>query len=92
LDSQNSITGNPLSQFIEKFLFAALRKTEGIVYYADIINTIRDEFIDNNNQTPHFVSQGTGREQFIENAKYLDELRAKEIVPIERQLSASSVR
>ncbi|HWW15819.1 MAG TPA: caspase family protein [Candidatus Dormibacteraeota bacterium] len=77
LDSQNALTGDPLSPFTEKFRAAALRKTDGTVYYTDIIDTLRDEFLDNNNQTPHFVSQGTGREHFVENAKRLDGLRAK---------------
>jgi hypothetical protein len=75
LDSQNSLTGHPISQFTEKFRDAALRKAEGIVYYSDIINTLRDEFINNQSQTPYFISQATGREHFIENAKRLDALR-----------------
>jgi hypothetical protein len=77
LDSQNSLTGNPLSLFTDKFRAAALRKSDGIVYYTDIIEALRDEFLDNDNQTPHFVSQGTGREQFVEDAHRLDELRIK---------------
>jgi hypothetical protein len=77
LDSQNSLTGNPLSLFTDKFRAAALRKSDGIVYYTDIIEALRDEFLDNDNQTPHFVSQGTGREQFIEDASRLDKLRVK---------------
>jgi len=77
LDSQEALTGNPLSVFTNKFRTAALRKPEGIVYYTDIIDTLRDEFIDSDSQTPHFVSQGTGREQFVEDAKRLDALRAK---------------
>ena len=77
LNSQNSLTGNPLSIFTEKFRAAALRKLEGPIYYSDIVNTLRDEFLDNNSQTPHFVLQGTGREEFVENAKRLDGLRAK---------------
>lgn len=75
LDSQNSLTGNPISLFTDKFRSAALRKTEGVVFYTDIINTLRDEFIDNNLQTPFFVSQHTGREQFVNDAKRLDGLR-----------------
>lgn len=77
LDSQNALTGNPLSVFTDKFRTAALRKIEGVVYYTDIIDALRDEFLDSDSQTPHFVSQGTGREQFVENAKRLDALRAK---------------
>jgi len=77
LDSQSSLAGDPLSLFTEKFVSAALRKTEGTVYYTDIIDALRDEFLNNNSQTPHFVSQGTGREYFVENAKRLDAMRAK---------------
>jgi hypothetical protein len=75
LDSQTSLTGHPLSLFTEKFRNAALRKTEGVVYYTDIINTLRDEFLNNNSQTPFFVSQHTGREQFVDDAARLDKLR-----------------
>jgi hypothetical protein len=81
LDSQNALTGNPLSPFTKKFRAAALRKTHGPVYYMDIIDNLRDEFLNDNNQTPHFVSQGTGREQFVDSAKRLDGLRAKVSVP-----------
>ena len=77
LDSQTSLTGDPLSLFTEKFRAAALRKTEGAVYYTDIIDALRDEFLDNNDRTPHFVSQGTGREQFVEDASRLDGLRTR---------------
>jgi hypothetical protein len=76
LDTQTSLTGDPLSVFTRKFRDAALRKTDGPVFYTDIISTLRDAFIDNDSQTPHFVSQGTGREQFIDDAKRLEHLRA----------------
>jgi hypothetical protein len=94
LDSQNSLTGDPLSLFTDKFRTAALRKCEGTVYYTDIIDALRDEFLDNNNQTPHFVSQGTGREQFVESAKRLDGLRARltvTAVDTDRPIDAISV-
>jgi hypothetical protein len=75
LESQESLTGNPLSEFTDQFIAAALRKNEGPVYYSDIINTLRDEFNENDSQTPFFVSQGTGREKFVDDAKKLDQLR-----------------
>src|SRR5713226_3492769 len=75
LDSQNSLTGNPLSLFTEKFRASALRKTEGPVFYTDIISTLRDEFHGNDAQTPFFVSQYTAREQFVDDARKLDVLR-----------------
>lgn len=77
LDSQNSLTGNPVSMFTESFRAACLRKMEGVVYYTDIISGLRDEYLQNNDQTPLYVSQGTGREQFTDNAKRLDGLRSK---------------
>ena len=77
LESQNSLAGEPLSIFTERFRASALRKNEGSVYYTDIIYTLRDEFLQNNEQTPFFVSQGTGREQFVDDAKRLDILRGK---------------
>ena len=76
LESQNSLTGHPLSVFTGKFRDAALRKTEGAVFYTDIISTLRDEFMDDISQTPHFISQHTGREQFVDDAKKLDSLRS----------------
>lgn len=48
----------------------------GVVFYTDVINALRDEFIDNNSQTPFFISQVTGREQFVDDARRFDELRA----------------
>ncbi len=75
LDSQTSLAGDPLSVFTEKFRAAVLRKVEGVVFYTDVIGALRDEFIDNNSQTPFFVSQVTGREQFVDDARRFDRLR-----------------
>jgi len=75
LDSQNSLAGSPLSVFTEKFRDAALRKTEGAVYYSDIIDALRDEFLGHSIQTPYFVYQGTNREQFSEDARRFNIIR-----------------
>jgi hypothetical protein len=75
LESQSSFTGDLLSVFTEKFREATLRKVEGSVLYTDIINVLRDAFIGNEDQTPHFIVQGTGRQQFVDDAKKLDALR-----------------
>ena len=75
LESHSSFTGDPLSVFTEKFREATLRKADGSVLYTDIINVLRDEFIGNEDQTPHFIVQGTGRQQFVDDAKKLDQLR-----------------
>ncbi|UNZ52846.1 caspase family protein [Agrobacterium tumefaciens] len=77
LDSQFSLTGDPLSLFTEKFISAALRKDHGQIYYTDLIYTLRDEFLQNDSQTPFFVSQGTGRELFVGDASCFDFLREK---------------
>ncbi|AOS82891.1 hypothetical protein BIU88_01230 [Chlorobaculum limnaeum] len=81
LDSQNSLTGNPLSLFTEKFRLSVLRKMEGVVYYTDAINALRDEFINNNSQTPFFVSQVTGREEFVDDARRFDKIRDS-LIPV----------
>jgi hypothetical protein len=77
LESQYSLTGNPLSQFTESFCKAAVRKEEGAVFYTDIISVIRDEFLEDDQQTPHFVSQGTGRDLFVDDAKKLADFRVR---------------
>lgn len=45
------------------------------MYYTDVIAALRDQFINNDAQTPFFVSQYTGREQFADDARKLDKLR-----------------
>lgn len=75
LDSQSSLTGHPLSLFTEKFYNAALSKIEGVVHYMDVIAALRDQFIDSDGQTPFFIQQGTGREEFVDDAHKLDKVR-----------------
>lgn len=75
LDSQTSLAGEPLSEFTEKLCVAATRKEDGVIFYTDIENALRDEFIENDAQTPHFISQVTGREVFAEDAAALTEFR-----------------
>ena len=77
LDSQTSLTGDPLSAFTQKFRDAALSKIDGPVYYMDIVASLRDYFEDNNSQTPFFIAQGTGREQFVNDAGCLSALRSR---------------
>lgn len=77
LDSQYSLAGESLSDFTEKFCIAATRKEEGVIFYTDIENALRDEFIENDAQTPHFISQVTGREVFSEDGRALVEFRKK---------------
>ena len=74
-ENQYSLTGEALSVFTDQFRAAALNKHEGPVYYTDIVNSLRDSFIQNDDQTPFFVSQVTGRESFVDDARRLDALR-----------------
>ena len=90
LQSQNSLTGEPLSIFTEKFRASTLRKKKGTVYYTDIVNSVKDAFIQNNEQTPFFVFQVTGREHFVDDAKRLDALRAKLAEQTESSLEQES--
>ena len=88
-ENQHSLTGESLSVFTDQFRAAALRKHEGTVYYTDIVNSLRDAFIQNDDQTPFFVFQVTGRESFVEDARRLDTLRnrhtAMVLSPVESQ-------
>ena len=75
LQSQSSLTGDPLSEFTKKFLEASLRKTEGPVYYTDLTGSLRDAYLDNNDRMPYFANQGAGRAVLADDASRLAELR-----------------
>lgn len=87
-DDQTSWGGERLSAFTRAFLEAAVRKAEGTVYYTDIANTLRDDFLDNDDQTPFFVNQGTGREALVSDANVLVSFRDR--LAIEWGISTSS--
>ena len=100
-ENQDSLAGEPLSIFTDKFRAAALRKPDGPVYYTDIVNFLRDAFIQNDEQTPFFVFQVTGRETFVDDAHRLDALRNQliasaqppaEAVSVQQQASAPSMQ
>jgi hypothetical protein len=57
-------------------LDACLRRTSGPVYYNDVANTLRDDFIENDDQTPQFVHQGSGRESLVDDVATLAAFRA----------------
>lgn len=75
LDDQTSFAGETLSAFTRAFLEASVRKTEGTVYYSDVFNALRDKFLDNEDQTPFFVSQGTGRDILVDDVAKLGSFR-----------------
>lgn len=75
LNDQSSYPGEPLSRFTEAFCEACLRKVDGPVYYADIIATLRDDFLGDEEQTPFFTSQSTARETLVDDAEKLASFR-----------------
>lgn len=77
LDNQTSLAGEPLSEFTRAFLEAATQKTEGVVYYSDLKITLRDAFLRNDEQTPFFVDQGSGREVLVDDARKLERFRER---------------
>lgn len=74
-ESQFSLAGDSTSLFTEEFIKACLLKKQGIVYYSDVENALRDAFLSHSGQTPHFVRQGTSQEKFCGDASRLDEFR-----------------
>lgn len=77
LSDQSSRAGAQLSRFTDVFIESALTKETGTVYYSDIENGIRDIFKKISDQTPHFVSQGTGLAVFCSDAAALNSLRVE---------------
>lgn len=77
LNDQSSRAGNELSRFTDAFIESALIKENGVVYYSDIESNLKDAFKKLDDQTPHFVSQGTGLAEFCSDAEALSSLRRK---------------
>lgn len=74
-ETQFSLAGDKISLFTDQFIKACLQKEEGIIYYSDVENALRDAFLHQDGQTPHFIRQGTSQEKFCNDASRLDELR-----------------
>lgn len=77
LNDQSSRAGEALSRFTDAFIESALTKESGVVYYSDIESGLKDAFKKIKDQTPHFVSQGTGLAEFCGDAKSLSSLRVE---------------
>jgi hypothetical protein len=69
---QSSYATAEASAFTAKWIDAALYKQDGTILYRDIQAALADAFVNNPDQTPFFVSQGTGLEAF---ALVTDEMR-----------------
>ena len=74
-ETQFSLAGDQISLFTDQFIKACLQKEEGIIYYSDVENALRDAFLHQDGQTPHFIRQGTAQERFCNDASRLDEFR-----------------
>jgi hypothetical protein len=61
---QSSYASADLSYFTQKFIEGATRKDSGTIYYRDIVSFIADSFAETEDQTPSFVHQGDGLEEF----------------------------
>jgi hypothetical protein len=74
---QSSYASASESDFTAKWIDAALSKQDGTIYYRDIQAALADAFVANADQTPYFVSQGTGLESFSAVTEELKSLRAR---------------
>ena len=74
-ESQSSFAGDRISLFTHEFIKACLNKEKGPIYYSDVESALRDAFLRNTSQTPHFIRQGTSQEKFCSDAAYLKDLR-----------------
>jgi len=80
-ESQYSLAGDEISLFTDEFIKACLFKEHGAVYYSDVESALRDAFLDNSEQTPHFIRQGTSQEKFCVDASQLAEFRKRYLAP-----------
>ena len=82
-ESQYSLSGDKISLFTDEFIKACLLKEQGVVYYSDVENGLRDAFLSYPNQTPHFIRQGTSQEKFCSDASRLDGFRKIYLAPLD---------
>lgn len=84
---QSSYATAECSVFTDRLIDAALFKTEGTVLYRDIQAALADAFVENPEQTPFFVIQGTGLEVFT---AITPEMRALVVARAKPALSAQT--
>lgn len=75
-ENQNSTATTKISRFTDEFIKSCFQKSQGPLYYSDVENGLRDAFLDNPAQTPHFTRQGTAQEKFCDDAARLMSFRA----------------
>lgn len=74
---QLSYASSDASDFTAKWIDSALRQIDGEVMYRDIQAGLADAFVDNEDQTPFFVVQGTGLEAFSAVTEEMKKLKAQ---------------
>lgn len=87
--NQSSYASATESVFTTKWIDAALAKEEGTIYYRDIQAALADAFVSDPDQTPYFVSQGSGLEIFSQvtvNLKQIKSRRPKSVTPTQDTL------
>jgi hypothetical protein len=81
---QSSYASRAESFFTARWIEAALSKPDGQILYRDIQAALADAFVASPDQTPFFISQGTGLEVFstvTEEMRALQAARAKSLAP-----------
>lgn len=91
LEDQNSLTGEPISLFTNSFINASLNRASGEVYYSHIMDVLKDEYISDNSHTPHFISQGTLRFLFVDDAEKLKSFKSEFLSVVDKKEPVETV-
>ena len=87
---QEALGGENLSPFTNNFIEATTAKTEGTIYYADILPALRDIYELNRAQSPHFIGQGGLRDVFCDDAAKLSRVRQTYTAPAHMESAPAS--
>lgn len=87
-ENQFSMAGKEVSVFTDAFIKACVQKEAGVVFYSDIENALRDAFLNDTDQTPHFIRQSTSQEKFCNDATRLSSIRQSYFAQESEGLSA----
>jgi hypothetical protein len=77
--NQSSYASKSESYFTARWIDAALSKDEGTTLYRDINSALADAFSNNPEQTPFFVTQGTGLEPFAIVSEAMKQMKADRV-------------
>lgn len=74
-----------LSHFTKSFVDAILKHTGKSISYTNIIDYIKDDFNNNNRQTPYFITQGSLTEIFCEVTPEIKEINIEGYMQLEKE-------